>query len=303
MRIADLPWYDLDELMPATDAWWRGIAGHLRQLGVDRVPDALQRRGSHTQRWQHPDLLMSQACGYDVLYDHVDDLVPIATPCYAAEGCEGPRYRSIVVVRGDRPWQKLADLRGGRAAINEAASHSGNNALRSLVAPLSREGRFFSVVLETGSHTDSLAAVRSGEVDVAAIDTIVLALLRRRRPEAVRGLRPIACSAPALAPPYVTSTRTPPELRALLQAALRAALHDPLLAAARAALLLQDFVCLPAASYAELEDFEEPALAAGYYELPAPMRSPLARARGAITPRGACGGRPAEIPAERAAGA
>lgn len=287
-RIADLPWYDLGELMFATDGWWHGIATHLRRLGVDRVPHELSREGSHAERWQHPDLLLSQACGYDVLYDAADDIVPIATPCYAAEGCEGPRYRSIVVVRSDRPERSLAELRGARVAVNEASSHSGTNALRSLVAPLSRGGRFFADVTVTGSHRDSLDAVRDRSVDVACIDTIVLALLRRARPDLVRGLRPVACSATALAPPYVTSTRTTPALRLRLQQALRAAFTDPALAAHRRALLLHDVVFLPPGSYAELEAFEEPALAAGYFELPAPVRSPLAQ-RGALPgSRGSC---------------
>lgn len=290
MRIADLPWYDLDELVDATDGWWRGIAGHLRRLGVDRVPEGLSRAGSHVERWQHRDLLLSQACGYDVLYDAADDIVPIATPCYLAEGCEGPRYRSIVVVRTASPFRSLAQLRGMRVAVNEAASHSGTNALRSVVAPLSRDGVFFREVLVTGSHSDSLAAVHAGDVDVACIDTIVLALLRRARPAAVRGLRPIVCTASALAPPYVTSTRTPEPLRRLLQQALGAAARDPALAGHRRALLLEDFVFLPATSYAELEAFEEPALAAGYFELPAPSRSPLARADG-LASRGTCLGR------------
>lgn len=290
MRIADLPWYDLEELTPATDAWWRGIAGHLRRLGVDRVPENLSREGSHVDRWGHPDLLLSQACGYDVLYDAASDIAPIATPCYAAAGCEGPRYRSIVVVRSDRPWRTLADLRGQRVAINEAASHSGTNALRSVVAPLSRDGAFFASVLVTGSHTDSLHALWNGEADVACIDTIVLALMRGNRPSLVRGLRPIHCTATALAPPYVTSCQTPPSLRTVLQQALLAAIRDPALATARDALLLRDFVLLPAASYAELEAFEEPALAAGYFELPAPARSPLGRLGASRDARGTCGG-------------
>jgi ABC-type phosphate/phosphonate transport system substrate-binding protein len=291
MRLAELPWYDLDELVQATDAWWRGIARHARALGIDAVPDELSRDGSHVDRWRHPDLLLSQACGYDVLYDSVDDIVPVATPCYGAEGCEGPRYRSIVVVRTAAPFRALADLRGGRVAINEAASHSGTNALRSVVAPLARDGAFFGEVLETGSHSDSLAAVHAGAVDVACIDTIVLALLRRCRPAAVRGLRPVVCTATALAPPYVTSVRTPLPVRWLLQQALRRAMDDPALAACRRLLLLDDFVFLPASSYAELEAFEEPALAAGYFELPAPARSPLARAPAAAAVRGTCGGR------------
>ncbi len=291
MRIADLPWYDLQELVSATDAWWRGIAFHLRRLGVDRVPDGLSREGSHVERWQHADLLLSQACGYDVLYDAADDLVPLATPRYAAEGCEGPRYRSIVVTRADRPWRTLEDLRGTRAAINEASSHSGTNALRSVVAPLSRDGAFFGEVTVTGSHTDSLAAVHGGSADVACIDAVVLALLRRVRRDAVRGLRPIRCTASALAPPYVMSARAPEALRRAVQLALHDAANDPDLAGYRRALLLDGFVFLPPASYAELEEFEEPALAAGYLELPAPRRSPLHRAAGRPeAPRGACNG-------------
>lgn len=298
VRIADLPWYDLAEIERATDGWWRGVADHLRRLGVDRVPDSLTRAGSHVERWRHPDLLLSQACGYDVLYDAEEDIVPIATPCYAAEGCEGPRYRSIVVVRADRPWRRLEEVRGTRVAVNEASSHSGTNALRSLVAPLARDGSFFSHVSVTGSHTDSLTAIGDGSADVACIDTIVLALLRRVRPTAVRGLRPIACSATALAPPYVTSSRTPAAVRRALQEALRRALHDEALADHRATLLLRDFVFLPPAAYAELEAFEEPALAADYYELPAPARSPLgrlqetpaARVAGRERRPGTCGG-------------
>ncbi|MBL8754566.1 MAG: PhnD/SsuA/transferrin family substrate-binding protein [Planctomycetes bacterium] len=285
MRIAELPWYDVPELVPATDALWRGIARHLRASGIDRVPDGLMREGSYLDHWRDPDLLLSQACGYDVLYDSAPDLEPIATPCYFAEGCEGPRYRSIVVVRADRPFRSLEALRGGRLAINQATSHSGTNALRPLLAPLARDGRFFAAVEETGSHTDSLAAVQDGAADVAGIDAVVLALLRRVRPAAVRGLRPIACTQPALAPPFVTSRRSSPGLRAALRRALRAAFDDPELAPARGALLLGDVVFLPGACYDELAAFEEPALEAGYLELPAPALSPLARGR-AVPRRG-----------------
>jgi hypothetical protein len=35
VRIAELPWYDVPELVAATDAWWRGIARHLQAAGVE----------------------------------------------------------------------------------------------------------------------------------------------------------------------------------------------------------------------------------------------------------------------------
>lgn len=275
MFVADLPWYDYIELREHTDSFWRGIADHLRRAGVVGVPEELSRTGHHAMRWQMRGLLLSQACGYDVLYDASEHIVPIATPCYAAPGCEGPRYRSFVVVRGDSEWQSFHDLRGLRLAINLVSSHSGTNALRPQAASLHREGAFFGGVVESGSHLDSLRKLHYGEVDVACIDAVVLALLRRIRPDAVANLRPVACTQTALAPPFVTSVHTSMELRRQLQAALQAALQDPRLQPAREALLLRDVTVFPVDAYAELEDFETAAMAAGYRELPAPLRSPL----------------------------
>ena len=189
MRIADLPWYDLPELTAATDAWWTGIAGHLRELGVERVPDRLRRDSPHEQNWGNPELLLSQACGYDVLYDSAHLLLPVATPCYAAAGCHGPRYRSAVVVHEASNWSRLEDLRGARCAVNEATSHSGTNALRPLIAPLSQRGVFFASVAVTGSHSDSLAMIRARQADVACIDVVVLELVARVRPRDLDGVR------------------------------------------------------------------------------------------------------------------
>jgi hypothetical protein len=75
-----------------------------------------------------------------------------------------------------------------------------------------------------------------------------------------------------------------------VQEALRDAARDPKLATARRALLLDAFTFLPPASYAELEAFEEPAFEAGYFELPAPARSPLSRLRRPGGERRACCG-------------
>jgi len=285
VRIADLPWYDLPELQAATDAWWSGIAGHLRRLGVDRVPDRLQRDGCHIEHWQHRELLLSQACGYDVLYDAARWIVPIATPCYRQGSVAGPRYTSALVVRADSPRQNLGDLRGARFVVNEASSHSGNNAVRPLVAPRCEGGRFFAAVHTTGSHTDSLGAVQRGTADAACIDTVVLELLHRVRPQALHGLRVMATTAAAWAPPYVTSVHSGAPVRQALRRALAAAVQDPALAGCRAALLIDGFEVLPDGAYGALAAFEQPALDAGYFELPAPALSPLSRA--GLQPRAA----------------
>ena len=107
-----------------------------------------------------PGLLFGQCCGYDVVYGFADCLTVLATPVYDAPGCEGADYLSFVLVRADSPATALDDLKGGTCVVNGFNSHSGTNALRALVAPLSRDGRFFATVKVSGAHVDSLAMLR-----------------------------------------------------------------------------------------------------------------------------------------------
>jgi hypothetical protein len=79
----------------------------------------------------------------------------------------------------------------------------------------------------------------------------------------------------------VTSVHSGPELRHTLRCALSAAAQDPRLVECRAALLIDGFEVLPDGAYRSLAAFEQPALAARYFELPAPATSPLSRAAGA----------------------
>ncbi len=79
------------------------------------------------------------------------------------------------------------------------------------------------------------------------------------------------------------------------------AARDASLAAHRDALLLREFVFVPPSAYAELAAFERPALAANYFELPAPDTSPLSigRARSNGSTRGPCAARRTEAGVDR----
>src|SRR5918994_4527340 len=169
---ASLPMYDLPELRPALDALWTGLARHLAREGVPDVPRALTHGASLDALWSSPDLLFSQCCGYDLLNGYAGALHPLATPCYSAPGCVGPAYASVVVVAESSPASSLEDLRGSVCAINGWSSHSGMSALRALIAPQSRGGRFFERIEVSSSHRASLAMVARGEADVAAIDCV-----------------------------------------------------------------------------------------------------------------------------------
>jgi ABC-type phosphate/phosphonate transport system substrate-binding protein len=173
----------------------------------------------------------------------------VATPCYAAAGCAGADYCSLIVVRESDPAPALDALRGRIAANNSPESHSGWNVLRAMVAPLAEGGRFFGEVITTGSHARSLAAVTGGAADVAAIDAVNHALLARHRPQALAGTRVLQRSPRAPGLPYVAAAGTPPDTIERLRAGLFEALADPTLAACREALLIDGAVVLPLGAY------------------------------------------------------
>ncbi len=271
--LAMLPMYDLPELREATDAWWQGLAGHLAAAGLSGLPEALTRSGraqaadDPASALADPALLLGQTCGYPLTHALSGQVAYLGTPRYAAPGCAGSDYRSFVVVRADEPATTPAGLRGRRAAVNGWDSQSGMNALRALVAPHAVGGRFFAQVATSGSHRRSIAMVREGQADVAAIDCVTLELLRRVDPGALEGVeaRFETASAPAL--PYVTRRGIEPGLLAALRAGLTAALTDPQLAPVRGQLLLAGMDFDRAADYAVITDMERSAEMYGYLAL------------------------------------
>lgn len=268
MTIASLPWYDLAEVRAANDELWQRVAEHLPpNLREARAPAELERRLPARLQWASGRLLLSQACGYDVVFAERHRLRVVATPCYRAAGCGGPQYRSAVVVRRARQYRSLEDLRGTRCVYNERWSHSGMNGLRSLIAPLHRDGLFFASVRETGSHEASLDALQAGEADVAAIDSVTLGLLRLHRPGSTSGLRVLDWTEPAPAPPFVTDAATDDRMVAALRHALSATLADPAATGLREALLLRSVEVLPSDAYRPIAKLESDARASGYPRL------------------------------------
>lgn len=236
---ASLPQYDLPELTDATDAWWDGIADHLRRHGVEDVPENLTRAEDAEALWRDPALMLTQTCGYPLMTELRDYLQPITTPHYDCEGCEPGLYSSALIVRRSDRIATLNDLRGKRVAVNNANSHSGMNALRHAVAPLARSSRFFADFLYSGGHAQSAEAVLRGRADVAAIDSVTWALLRRYRAADIAELEVVQWTRKAPALPYaVRIDAAPDRVRRIREAVLDASL-DPDLAECREALLIK----------------------------------------------------------------
>ncbi len=265
--IAHFPMYDFPEIREATDALWQALAARLRAAGLDAVPDALARKLTHHQSWRDPHLLLGQSCGYPATGAFREHIRIIATPLYAAPGCDGPTHCSFFIVPDTSSAREIDDLRGGVFAFNSRDSNSGMNLPRLAIAPLAGGKKFFSRVIETGSHAECLARVAAGEADAAAIDCVTHALLARCRPRIIGATRILARTASSPSLPFVTARATDDATIAALHGALAGAMSDPDLAASREILLLAGVTAADASAYSVVLDYEETARRLGYAEL------------------------------------
>lgn len=265
--LASLPQYDLPELRDATDAWWAGIARHLRREGVADVPDNLTRADDGEAVWRDTTLLLTQTCGYPLMTELREHLRPVAAPIHMCDGSFGPNYSSAIIVRADSGIEALEDLRGGRAAINNWNSHSGMNALRHTVARRASNGRFFGEIVVSGGHLFSMKAVREGRADVAAIDGVTWALAAQVDASAWDGLRVLTWSERAPSLPYAVRIEASDDLADWARNALLAAGEDPDLAACRATLLIDGVAAADWETYTTPLAMRDDAVAAGYPEL------------------------------------
>ncbi len=251
--------YWLPELAWATNAWWDGLARHWRAAGLRDVPAQSHDPDELYPLWLAPDLFFAQTCGYPLTHELKGKVTLVATPCYAAPGCVGPNYCSRIIVREESGITDLAQLSGKVAAINSYDSQSGWNVLRhSLTQALKGKG-VFPRIIETGGHRKSVAAVREGRADVAAIDCVTFARLSASVPREVAGLRVLADTVSAPSLPYIARRDIPAADLGRLRAGLQAAVRDPALAEARAALLIRDIVVLPLEAYDRILEIEEAA--------------------------------------------
>ncbi len=159
------------------------------------------------------------------------------------------------------------EFRGATAALNAHDSNTGMNLFRAVIASVARGAPFFSSIVATGSHEASVEAVAGGQADLASIDCVSFALLSRGRPELVEGVALVAESALSPGLPFIAAAGVPAPTIAAVRGALFAALADPTLAEARAALGLRGARVATAADYDRVAELQRDAAAAGYPRL------------------------------------
>lgn len=100
------------------------------------------------------------------------DLLPVPVPAdIRAKG--QPVYFADVLVRVSSPYQSFQDLRGQRWGYNDRNSRSGWFSMLERIAPYSPLD-YFSEIVQSGSHLESLRSVLTGKIDAAAIDSNAL---------------------------------------------------------------------------------------------------------------------------------
>ncbi len=262
--IASLPMYNIPEVRMALDEFWRGLVRYFELEGVGGVPSSLMHDRPSNQMWDDPGLIFSQCCGYDLVHRYTGRLIPIATPHFHAPECLGADYASVIVVAEDCPFDDVLLMAGTVCAINGPESHSGMGALQALVAPVSRDGRFFSRVRISGSHIASLALLKRGAVHIAAIDSVTYTLLELYRPDALRGLRKLGRTYRAPGVPYVIHGDFSPATIERMRTAVFRTFADPNLQGVRQTLLLDDIEFLPIQAYERIAADRDAAASYGF---------------------------------------
>jgi ABC-type phosphate/phosphonate transport system substrate-binding protein len=189
----------------------------------------------------------------------------LAAPVPAAEWAGGqPVYRSDFIVAREAPFRRLEDTFGHRFAFNTETSHSGYNAPRAHLATYASGAPLFrELVGPLVTHTRVVEAVTAGDAEVAAIDSLSLALMRRHAPELADRVRVVDATAACPIPAFVASG-----LAAEEAARVREALCG-LRASERGSDLLRDvcligFTTVDAMRYAVTQAVERQSVARGY---------------------------------------
>lgn len=163
---ASLPMYARASNRAAHDALWALIKDGLHDRAV-AAPDTLDHDIDHIDSWAHPNLVLGQICNLPLRTTFADKVTPIGAADYGLEGCPLGYYRSVFVVRNDCPATSPQQMAKTRFVFNEPLSQSGYGSAQVWAQ---EHGFAFVPFLKTGSHRASIAAVATGNGDIAAID-------------------------------------------------------------------------------------------------------------------------------------
>lgn len=240
--------YDWPEIHDLFDRLWASVAGRLHDAGYD-APERLTRSLTADALWQARDLCLGQTCGWPLVYGAARDARVVARSHHDLTKCPPGKYVSVLIGREERK----AFGPDCRPAVNEPGSFSGAIAL---TRHASAHGIVLGAPVFTGSHRASIATVRDGDADIAAIDAISWSLAAAF--DDLGDLVVMGQTAPAPSLPFITSPDMPSDRDGHLVAALRGAFTDPANNRLRKLLRVVNILPSTRADYRSLTEMDQP---------------------------------------------
>lgn len=253
--------------VPAAADAWRALFSRVftdTGLPIETIEHGWPQPIAHL--WAKPDLCCAFMCGWP--FARAPGMQAIAAPVPSPPRYQGlPRYCSEFLVRAESGWRSLEETFGHRIGWMSPDSQSGFNAPRAHLAGYVTPERA-SLYAESrgplGSPMKALEALKAGEIDVTALDSYFLDLVRHHEPARLDGIRTIATTPWTAIPLLVAAPAIGAEvverLRSHLVSIHRLALYAPLLAP----LLLERFGVPDPAAYRRLEAMARSAESGGY---------------------------------------
>jgi len=253
---------------PKAAAAWRALFDRVfadAGVGVETIahahPEPIE------SLWREPGLVASFMCGWPFARSTAG-MQPIAAPVPSPPAYESlPRYRSEFLVRDASGWTRVEDAFGHRFGWMAPGSHSGFNAPRahlSRFASAQRPRLFSEAVGPLGNPASALEALKSGAVDMVALDSYWLDLVRRHDPARLDGVRSVGHTAWAPIPLLVAAPGVDPAVTKRLRDVLLAAHGRPEYGAALTDVVLERFAAVDVTAYSGLEKLAADAERSGY---------------------------------------
>lgn len=139
------------------------------------------------------------------------------------------KYYSYTIVHKDSPLKSWADLKGKTYVFNDKGSNSGYNLPRNKLVQLGAKSweEYFSKVIVSGSHEESIRLVARKMVDASSVDSLVLDYDRSINDPDALNVKVIEHLGPAGIVPVVISKKADRTIRKTMQDAMLSMHEDP----------------------------------------------------------------------------
>lgn len=221
--------------------------------------------------WTRPGLALAFMCGWPFINALQEgrrfQILAGVAPCLPAYAGQA-RYRSEFLTREAAPYRTVEEALGSRYGWMVTDSQSGWSAPRRALARLigpERPAPLFSVSQGPyGNPHNLLQALRDSEIDLTALDSWYLDLIRQHQPEKLTGIRTIGYTDWTPNPLLVAGPDVPSEIVARIRQALLHSHDDAATQQLMQEAYVQAFVDVHSSDYKVLLDHHTHALAAGY---------------------------------------